>query len=90
MNARQAAGPPENDIAPLARGEGISGTAVDISNPTAPPAATQPAARWQVCTKKTSGASVKFGEYRTHTEALAIAARLREIGGNACIVEVLR
>lgn len=60
------------------------------AHPTAPPAATQHAARWQVVTRKTSGASVVFGEYRAQKDALAIAARLREIGGNATIVEVLR
>lgn len=47
------------------------------------------ALRWQVCTTKTSGASVKFGDYATKAEALAVASRLREVGGNATVVEVL-
>lgn len=85
--AAEAPPDPECDNAAVARGEGTNGTA-DTSKNTASSQPAQPAPRWEVRTRKHSGAVVVFHVYSTLMEATTIARRLGEVGGNAHVVEV--
>ena len=86
MNARQPAdGPPNRDNA---RGQAGVDTAGDNnSKDTASPGPAQPP-RFEVRTRKSSGVEFVFQTYDTRELADGVAQRLRDIGGNATVVEV--